>query len=285
MKTKELNLSRKDFPVVNSLDNLEVGRIYTTYNHDILKPLKYNRGKECGYLPERVATIRKMIENKTFMFGVLHVLVNLKGKTIDGNNRKIALKECNLPVNFAITAEPRFNVENESEILNNVSEYNAINSAWFGTDAYLSALAFNESAAKAIFNIKNWIVEEFGISDDMFTPSRLIALAMKDKTGLAGKIQPRRAYCNVQTAETIQSDEFKTLITFIANVINFVSVNNNSITEWFVVRCLMPTIWKKDRGFKEVLSNLKKRGFKKMDNTKMPGIRARVNEIFKMGNV
>jgi hypothetical protein len=285
MKKDELNLSRKDFPVVTSLDNLEVGKIYTTFKHNILKSLKYNRGKESGYLPERVAAIKKMIENGTFMFGVVHVLVNLKGRIIDGNNRKVALLECGLPVNFMITAEPKFNVENESEILNNVSEYNAINSAWFGTDAYLSALAFKEPAAFAIYELKQWLENENGIPSEMFTPSRLIALATKYKKGLNGSIQPRRAYCNEETANILKSEEFKTQLNVLVSIIHFVRESNDSITAFDVIRCMMPVVWKHDLSLNVVLSNTKKRGFKKMDNTKMKGIKVRVNEILKLGNV
>jgi hypothetical protein len=285
MKTKTLSLSRTDFPIVTSLDNLEVGRIYRTKKYEILKPLKFNRGKKEGYLLERVAAIIQMIIMNEFMFGVCHVLVNLKGYAIDGNNRKRALMERGEYVNFMITGEPRFNLDDESEILNNVSDYNSINTAWFANDAYLSALEFGASAAVAIERLKVWLENENGMPGEMFTPSRLIALALKDKTGLAGKVQRRRAYCNNETAAILESDEFKKLLTFLVNVIQFVQVSNSSITPWFVVRCLLPVMWKKELSEKAVLSNVKKRGFKKMDNTKMVGVKVRVTEILKMGNV
>jgi len=285
MKQKELLLSRTDFPVVTSLDNLEVGRIYTTYNYKIIKHLKFNRGIEEGFLPERVAVLQAKLDANTFYLNVCHVLVNLKGKAIDGNNRKKLLEINKLPLNFMITAQPEFNLDNESEILNNVSEFNSVNSAWLGKDAYMSALAFNEPSAVAIDRLKTWVENEFGIDGNIFTPSRLIALATRNKIGLGGKIQPRRAYCNQETANVLNSDEFKALILFIVAVIKFVQLNNNSITEWFVIRCLMPVIWKKELSLKVVLSNMKRRGFKKMSNTKMEGVKARITEILKMGNV
>lgn len=285
MKNTELSLSRKDFPVVTSLDNLSVGVIYTTHKPGILKPLKYNRGKECGYLPERVNAIKKMIENGTFMFGVVHVLINLMGKIIDGNNRKVALEECGLPVNFMITAEPKFNLADESEILNNVSEYNSINSAWFGTDAYLSALAFNEPAAFAISKLKQWLENENSIPSEMFTPSRLIALATQNKKSLNGSVQPRRAYCNVETAKVLNSEELKAQLEILVSIIHFAQTSNDSITPFDIVRCMMPMVWKYDLSMKLILANTKKRGFKKMDNTKMKGIKVRVAEILQMGNV
>ena len=287
MKSENLKLSRTDFPIVNSLDNLEVGRIYQTTNYAMLKPLKYNRGNKDGYVPERVAAITKMIDANEFMFGIVHVIVNLKGKAIDGNNRKRGLQERKLPVNFIITAEPRFNAPNtDSEILNNVSELNAINSAWFDKDSYLSALAFNEPTAMAIFNLKNEIGAVYGgIIEEMFTPSRIIVLATENKTGLSSQKQSRRTYCSKEIAEKINSDDFKQVVAFACNVLKFVAENNPSITPWYVIRQLMPDIWKYDLSLKVTLSNLKNRGFKKMDNTKMAGVKSRVQEILRMGNV
>lgn len=285
MKTKTLSLSRIDFPVVTSLDNLEVGRIYTTTNYKIIKHLAYNRGNTKGFLPERVAILQAKHNAGKFFLGVLHVLVNLKGKAIDGNNRLEFLENNKLPVNFMITAQPEFNLDDDSEILNNVSDYNSINPIWNGKDSYESALAFNEAAAVAIDKLKTWIENTYGIDGSIFTPSRLIVLATKDKSGLGSKIQTRRVYCNKEIAAILESDEFKNLLLFIIQVIQFVQSNNNSITEWFVIRCMMPAIWKHDLSLKVLLSNTKKRGFKKMDNTKMAGVKARVLEILKMANV
>lgn len=279
MKVKKLNLSRTDFPVVTSLDNLEVGRIYTTHNPKIIKPLPHNRGKLAGYVPERVNALQKKLDAGKFYMNVPHVLVNLAGYAIDGNNRLKMLSNNGLPVNFMITAQPEFNCADPSEILNNVSEYNTVNTKWTGDDAYTSALAYKELAALAI---DNWHTK---ISNGDFTPSRMIALATKDKGGLAGKNQPRRAYCNEETANVLNSDEFEATINFIVEVMNFVKQNNPSITEWFVIRCLMPMIWKHELSFNIVLKNLKKVGFKNMSNTKMVGVRSRVNEILKKGNL
>lgn len=283
---KNLDLTRTDFPMVNSLNNLEVGRIYQTTNYAMLKPLKFNRGVDKGYLPERVTAIVKMIDADEFMFGIVHVIVNLKGNAIDGNNRKQGLKERNKPVNFMITAEPKFNLDNESEILNNVSDLNAINSAWFDRDSYLSAQAYDEPTAMAIFNVKNEIARVYGgVIEEMFTPSRIIVLATKDKTGLSSKKQTRRTYCSTEIAEQINSKEFAKLVEFSCKVIKFVSDTNPSITPWFIIRQLMPSIWKHDLSLNIVLSNIKKRGFKKMDNTKMKGVKERVLDILKMGNI
>jgi hypothetical protein len=183
--------------MVDSLDNLEVGRIYQTTNYDMIKSLEFNRGEQEGFVPKRVAAIVKMIENNTFMWGVCHVLVNLKGNGIDGNNRKQGIKIKKMPLNFMLTAEPRFNLDDDSEILNNVSDYNSINSAWFDGDSYLSALGYDEPTAMAIFNLKAEITENWGAKiADQFTPSRVVVLATKDIKGLSSRKQPRRVYCS-----------------------------------------------------------------------------------------
>ena len=282
MKKSEITTS---FPIVDSFDNLEVGRTYTTYNYKMFKHLKFNRGEKQGFVRARVTKIQKMIERDEFYFDVCHVLVNLKKKAIDGNNRFTALMELGLPVNFEITAQPQFNVDNDSEILNNVSDYNSHNPSWGQKDAYTSALAFDEPAAVAIDSLKTWIENDHGIENTMFTPSRLIALATRYSAGLAGKAQVRRSYCNSDTANILSSPEFKKELDFILKVLKFVQVNNNTIREWFVIRNLMPMVWKKELSHRIVLSNMKKRGFKNMSAVDMKGVNVRVTEILKMGNV
>jgi len=285
MKTENLKLTRTDFPVVNSLDNLVVGQIYTTTNYKMFKHLKFNRGKKEGYVSERVNKIVKMIEGGFFYFMVCHVLLNLKGQVIDGNNRLRAFMLLGLPINFEITAQPQFNLTNESEILNNVSDYNAINSSWGAKDAFLSALSFGERTAKVIDTLKNKIENEHGIENTMFTPSRLIALAIRFNSGLGGVAQVRRAYCNDETADILESTEFLKELDYIVKILKFTKENNNQIREWFVIRNLMPTVWKKELNLKVVYANMKKSGFKNMSNVDMKGVGLRVNEILKMGNV
>jgi len=285
MKAKELNLSRKDFPVANSLDNLEVGQIYTTTNYKMLKHLKFNRGKSEGFVRERVNKIVKMIDAGYFYFNVCHVLLNLKGQVIDGNNRLRALMELKMPVNFEITAQPQFNCENESEILNNVSDYNAINSSWGAKDAFSSALAFGERTALVIDELKTKIENEHGIESTMFTPSRLIALATRYSAGLGGVAQVRRAYCNDETANVLESADFLKELDYVIKFIKFAKQSNNQIREWFVIRNVMPTVWKKELSLKVVYANMKKKGFRNLTNVDMKGVGLRVTEILKMGNV
>jgi len=154
---KKINLKITDFPVVTSLKKLDVGRIYKTINYEILKPLSYNRGVANGVIMSKVNTIRQMITDGLFYMNVIHVEINLRGEIIDGHHRLVALKYANLPVNFIINSQPEFNCDNASEILNNVSEYNALNSSWSDIDAYMSALGFNEPTAMAIFNLKKYV--------------------------------------------------------------------------------------------------------------------------------
>ena len=284
----KLRLTRTEFPIVNSLDNLEVGVIYTTKNPKIFKHLKFNRGKEAGYVPERVNAIKKMIEAGIFRFLVVHVLLNLKGQVIDGNNRLKALADLGLPINFIITAEPAFNLPNESEVLNNVSDYNAINSSWTDKDAYLSALAYDEPTAKAIEKLKIWIENEKGMRSTLFTPSRLIALALRQTKNLSSAKQTRRAYCSEETAETLLSDNFKKLLEFLIEVATFTSEYNNSIESWFMVRGFMPTIWNKGRDYDVVLRDLKAKGFENYEKkytTKAKGVETYCLEVLRMSNV
>lgn len=270
------------YPMVNSLDNLEVGRIYSTTNYKILKPLKGNRGIDAGFVPERVNAFKEMIRSGKFLFGIIHVMLNMKGFAIDGNNKLKALEEMGLPVNFMLFNEPAFNVSNPSDILNAVSDYNSLNSSWFAKDSYLSALLYQESCAVAIEKIKTDIETRFAIVDTMLTPSRIIALVKENKQGLGGKAQPRKEYCDDNSAKIINSDSFLKQMEFIANVINMVKAQNPSITEWFVIRCLMPVVWSEKLDLNVLYAKIQKVGFKKMENEKMSGIRTKVNQILEV---
>lgn len=282
---KKLVFSAVDFPVVNSLDNLAVGQTYATTNYKMLKHLKFNRGQNNGFVRARVNKIIRLIEAGGFYFNVCHVLINLKGQVIDGNNRLRAFIELGLPVNFEITAQHQFNLNNDSEILNNVSDYNAINSSWGAKDAFSSALAFGERTALVIDALKTRIENEHGLESTMFTPSRLIALATKYSTGLGGVAQVRRAYCNNKTADILESPEFLKELDYVIKFIKFTQQNNNQIREWFVIRKIMPTVWKNELSLKIVFANMKKCGFKKMSNVDLKGVGIRATEILKMGNV
>lgn len=282
---KTMNVLNSVYPMVNSLANLDAGKVYSTTNYNMLKPLLGNRGRKNGYSPERVNAFKEMIKNKTFLFGIVHVMLNLKGFAIDGNNKLRALMEMGLPVNFMIFNEPAFNVANPSDILNAVSDYNSVNSSWFAKDSYLSAIYHKESCAIAIETLKKHIEVKFSLPETMLTPSRMIALAKQDKNGLGGKAQPRKEYCDDNTATIIKSANFIQQVEFIANVINFVKVQNPSITEWFVIRCLMPVIWSEKLDLVVLYNKIEKKGFKNMDNEKMSGIRTRVNQILAIKKV
>jgi len=282
----KLNVLSTLFPNVNSLDNLDVGKIYSTTNYEIIKHLSGNRGSKTGYVTKRVNNIIKMIESGEFMMGVYHVLINLNGDAIDGNNRSRALELCGIPINFMITAEERFNSGTDSDILNEVSEYNKINSSWADTDAYLSALEYKESTAMAIFNVKNTIAATYSAKiNNQFTPSRFVIIATKNKKGLTSAKQTRKTYCSKSIAKTIETKEYQKVLDFICNVLVFVDATNPSVTPWRVVAKLMPYVWGYDLNLNKVLKNLKKRGFLNMVDTKMNGIEIRVKEIVMMGNI
>jgi len=282
-----MNLASTSFPVVTSLDNLEVGRIYTTYNPKILKPLKYNRGTKEGYVRQRVNAIKKMIDNNEnpFFFDVCHVTLNLEGRVIDGNNRKKALAEKGKPINFMILAQAQFNLPDESEILNNVSDYNAINSSWSDNDAYISAFTFGEKTATTIDKIKTSLENEHGMPNTMFTPGRLVALAQKSKGGLGGRKQTRRTYCDTKLNEIMSTNEYQKLLDFCVSVIKFAQKNNPSIEPWFVVRGLLPSVWENDLNYNIVLKHLRKTGLKNLTTTLMKGVRERCVNILMSVNI
>jgi hypothetical protein len=284
-KAKKLHLSRTDFPVVDSLSNLEVGRIYTTYKHDIFKPLTYNRGVKEGYVKDRVKKFKDMINNGEFIFDVDNVMVNLSGSCCDGNNRLQALKELKKPVNFIITKAEKFNVDNDSEILNNVSEFNSTNGTWDSATNYKSALMFNEPVAVAIYDMLEMLYNEYNMpTKNVLIPSRIIGLALRTKSQVR-KNKTRRMYCDTKLAKKINSSKFKKEIVFMMNVMQFVQQNNSSVREWYVIKEIMQLIWKYDLSLTVVLKNLKKRGFKELADYKIASIKARCIEIVKMGNI
>ena len=284
-KTKKVTLSRTDYPVVNSLDNLEVGRIYTTTNHSIFTPLKYNRGVKEGYVVGRVNKFKKMIKDGEFLFHVPHGIINLAGYIVDGNNKIKALEQLNLPVNFMITAEPKFNVKNPSEILNNVSEFNSTNGSWSTATNYKSALAFKEPVAVAIDKLLQKLYNDYNMpKKNVLVPSRIVGLAMHSKVGVRQN-KTRRTYCDMGIANKINSPEFGKEVEFMMKVMQFVKVDNPNIKVWDVLKSIMPLIWDYELSLNIVLRNMKKRGFKDLANNKIATILARCKEIAQMGNV
>ena len=284
IKKERANLMREDFPVVVSLDNLEVGKIYTTYNHDLFIPLKFNRGEKMGYVVNRVKKFKEMIEQGDFYMDVAHVMVNMAKIAVDGNNRLQALKELNMPVNFIITNAEPFNVEDESEILNNVSEYNSTNNSWNETTNYKSALAYNEPVAVAIDETLTEIYNTYDIPKNVFTASRLIGLVSR-KPEMLRKNKTRRVYCDVKLARKFKTNWFKKELAFQIKVALFMKKNNSNINSWNIIKEIMPLIWKYDLKLHVVLKNLRKKGFHDLANYKATTIKARCLEIVKMGNV
>ncbi|MFW6246708.1 MAG: hypothetical protein ACOC22_00835 [bacterium] len=260
-KAKKIELSRTDFPVVNGLSNLEVGRIYQTIMYSILLPLAYNRGIGTGIVNRKLVAIKQMIEAGLFYMHVVHVEINLRGQIIDGHHRYMALMQMGLPINFIINMQPQFNCEDPSEILNNVSEYNKINSSWSDTDAYKSALGFNEPAAMAIFNIKKHI-EQKGVDSAIFTPARLIAVATKNSKGLAGSKQKRIVYCNKEYADIINSPAFYSEINEIIDLLKYLGEKKAPAAHWYYVRAIKPIDWSGERSFENTFNLLQKDAFK-----------------------
>lgn len=263
---KKIELSTNEFPTVTSLANLEVGKIYKTVMYAVLIPLLYNRGVANGIINRKVLAIKQMIESGLFFMNVVHVEINLKGQIIDGHHRYMALKQMGLPINFIINMQPEFNCDDPSEILNNVSEYNEINSSWTDKDAYLSALGFNEAAAMAIFSLKKYVATK-DIDSKIFTPARVIALATKGN-GLAGKKQKRAVYCSQEIAATINTADFYNEIDQIIELLQYVNGLNFGIAPWFFVRAMKPIDWKGERSFQNIFNLLKKDGLKSYSEKK-----------------
>jgi len=281
MKNEKVIITREftGYPIVDSLENLEFGRIYTTYNHDLFKPLSGNRGVDTGVVSDRALFYMGKISDGTFYHNVEHVKLNRRGQMIDGHNKDEALRRTKKPVNFMIYPQDEFNEGTVSDILNAVAEYNSINSGWQPTENYVSALMWKEPCAVAIDKLKTEVDNKFGLPITMFTPARIIALAIEDPKGLDGKKRTRKEYCDKKTADIINSPDFRTQIEFICNVLLLVKSQNPNIREWFVIRKLMPFIWYDKRNLRVVYHNLVKYGFKKLINTNMPGIKARVEDI------
>lgn len=253
-KTKKIKLSTNEFPTVTSLDNLEVGKIYKTIMFGIFTALMYNRGVANGIIQKKVIAIKEMIQNGLFFMNVVHVEINLRGQIIDGHHRFMALQQMGLPINFIINMQPEFNCDDPSEILNNVSEYNEINSSWSDKDAYMSALGFNEPTAIAIQKLKMY-VNDNAIDSNIFTPARIIALATKWVTGLGGRKQKRAVYCSRENADIINSNVFYDEVNEIIELIKF--LEGNGLNPWFFVRAMKPMDWSGESKFSYLMSLLK----------------------------
>jgi len=261
---KRIPTSRKSIPIVKSFSNLEVGRIYKTKDYGIFNPLEYNRGETTGWQRKRVAKITKLIDSDKFYMEVCHVLVNLKGDAIDGNNRLQALKERGKYVNFMLTAQHQFNLSNDSEILNNVSDFNAINSSWSETDAFNSALQCLEASALEVEDVRNK-VKNLGQPLRAFTASRIVGIALQDATMINSKKQPRRMYCGNKIKNLILTDKFWEDFDTIVQIMNFANTSLGK-DRWYAVKAMMPYIWNDNVNKDKFLSVMKKTGFGGLPN-------------------
>lgn len=273
--------SRTDFPKVNSLDNLEVGRIYTTDNYPILKHLENNRGEVKGYQSKRVKPLLNKIDKGLFFMDVFHVIVNLDGYIIDGNNRLEALKQRGLPVNFFITGQNAFNGKSASEILNNVSEFNSLNSEWAWKDCYQSALALDEPVAMVIEQVRNSLTLQ-GMNLNTFTATRLIGIAQADKGKVSSEKKiTRKIFCDGELAEKFKTDAFKKDLDFIVRVMKYVKGNSLIKDAWHVVKSIMPYMWECKLDHDHVFKSIEAVGFNSLTGTELSVVQARVRKIIK----
>lgn len=239
--------NKTGFPLVTSLVGLERGIVYTTYNYALIKNLTHNRGED--YSPQkknkRSNEFIKLVNNNKFHWRISHCMINEEGECIDGNGKFICISSLNEPLNFTITDENVFNDVNPSNKLNAVSEF-ATNSSWQPKDNYLSALNAGELVAVEIDRMRNYFCAKYQIKKTILTPSRFIAVATKNLSGLAGQGQKRATYCNKEVLESFKTKEFADDFNLVIKICRF-ALDHTEITPFFILRNVLPILWDKDK--------------------------------------
>jgi len=234
-----------NYPMVNTLVNLDAGRIYATENYEILKPLEGNRGQKNSVKSSKLKEFKELHKEGMFFAFTSVVWVNLDGFIIEGNNRKAMLEEMGEPIAFIVTDQPQFNTGSQSDILNMVAKYNSINSKWTGMDNFESAIQMNEPLAIEFENVKKLMLETFELKSITFlTPGFLYALATKDIKAIHGTSRERADFCNVELAEYAKTKEFQYMVKYMVKLNNLIdSFKIAGIKNRDVFKCILPLVW------------------------------------------
>lgn len=225
---------KTSFQIVDSLEGLKPGRIYSTLNYHLFKSLEGNRGRVDGKIQSKVNSFKKLIENGSFFTNVHNVIVNLSGVMIDGHHREEALAQSGRYVNFYVTAERRFNEGTLSQISNAVSELNSVNSRWSSLEPFKSAFINEEPCASSLDKIREEFCSKLGVKRTSLTPSRILSLVRCFSDGFTQKTFKREDYCDTAKVKIIESDEFRSILNSVCEIMMFSRVNGKS-REWDII--------------------------------------------------
>jgi hypothetical protein len=272
-----------DFPLVKSLKNLEIGRVYATKKYNLFSRLDANRGAKNSIKTSKLKEFRELYEAGHFYAQASYVLINLKGWIIEGHHRTAMLEAIGVPVAFIVTAQPEFNMGTKSEVLNHVSRFNSVNGKWTGIDAFNSALSCEEPLAVAFDEIRAELKAKY--DNRMLTPGRLYALLTENEKDLHGNNKDRSVFCNEGLAEKALKQDFALKLKYIMRVCQLVNDFNadpdviKKMDAWKVIKAIMPMFWSNEANMDKMFHLMSVDKFKNISKVTMPVIRAYLTEL------
>ena len=267
-------------------------KVYTTTDFSKFKPLKFNRGRDNGIEPKRLAEFHRIYEKGEYFHDIIHVCVNLNFDVVDGLHHltlhnDLKKKGIIVPLNFAVLPQKEFNEGTPAQKLAAVARYNAKTSKWDATAHFETAIKCKEKLALEIARVKAVYEAKYPFKKNLLTPSRIYAMITEDKKGLSSQSKTVEDYCKSELVKVMSADKFKNEFDFACAVMAKVVAHNKVyedvafINPFFVVRNVMPLIWDNELNMRKFYHNLNKRGFMGVSNT-MSGIRTFVDEVAKM---
>ena len=270
-------------------------KVYTTTDFSQFKPLKFNRGRDNGIEPKRLADFHRIYERGEYFFDIIHVCVNLDLEVVDGLHHLTLhddLKKMGIivPLNFAVLPQKEFNEGTPAQKLSAVARYNAKTSKWDATAHFETAIKCKEKLALEIAKLKAVYEAKYPFKKNLLTPSRIYAMVTEDKKGLSSQSKTVEDYCKSELVKVMSADKFKKEFDFACAVMGKVVAHNKLYEEvafinpFFVVRNVMPLVWDNEVNMERFYYQLNERGFKEVSNT-MKGIRIFVNELAELSRL
>lgn len=254
----------KNVEQVESLDGLQCGVVYKTVNYDLLKDTDGNRA---GLSSRRVKKFEKLIKEGKFINEVSIVMVNKKGKKIDGHHRSKAVENQGLPVYFIMTDSKEFNGNDTNKILNNIARINSsINPAWSKEDHIKSAITSEVPLALKLDEIRKELIEKFNLDSKNISTNDLYGILKKNIKSYGKKVT-RAELEDLKLLDEVESERFNDDVMFYARLMMY--FKNSPIRSYKAVKEIFREMWMGEIQFNRnrFYDNMIKKGYAPKDDS------------------
>lgn len=229
----------KEIKTIKEFAKCDYLRTYQTKNSDLFVVMIENRGAENGIENKRVKQFLDLEKEGKFVAEDCHIRVNVLGRLIDGTHKYEKCRRLGQYINFMIVPDRMFNNVDRRTFANNVSLYNAINSAHRDKNNLESSIACGERCALNVVKLVAEVTTLKSFVKNPLTPTRVIGIVTNFEKGTTNRKQLREVYCNDTYADIMETSEFKTKFNSIIEFMQIISRANKNIRSYGVVRQLI----------------------------------------------